>query len=90
MCSTRSRRATSRLCIADSETRETPMVATADYAYLRLRDEGYGEADIAKWTESRETLNETATDVFVYFKHEDEGKGAAFGLQMMNLLEQAT
>ena len=32
------------LCIADSETRETPVVATADYAYLRLRDEGYGDA----------------------------------------------
>ena len=36
------------LCIADSETRETPIVTTADYAYLRLRDEGYGDADIAQ------------------------------------------
>ena len=78
------------LCIADSETRQTPVVATADYAYLRLRDEGYGEADIAKWAESARKLGETAKDVFVYFKHEDEGKGAAFGLQMMNLLGQNT
>ncbi len=31
----------------------------------------------------RKKLNETAKDVFVYFKHEDEGKGAAFGLQMI-------
>jgi uncharacterized protein YecE (DUF72 family) len=29
------------LCIADSEKRSTPVMATADYAYLRLRDEGY-------------------------------------------------
>ena len=78
------------LCIADSESRETPIVSTADYAYLRLRDEGYGDADIAKWTETAKTLSETAKDVFVYFKHEDEGKGAAFGLQMMNLLGQAS
>ena len=78
------------LCIADSETPETPMVSTADYAYLRLRDEGYGDADIARWTESAQKLNESAKDVFVYFKHEDEGKGAAFGLQMMKLLEQNT
>jgi hypothetical protein len=35
-------------------------------------------------------LSATAKDVFVYFKHEDEGKGAAFGLQMMNLLEKAS
>ena len=74
------------LCIADSETRETPLVSTAAYAYFRLRDEGYGEADIAQWTEAARRLGETASDVFVYFKHEDEGKGAAFGQQMMTLL----
>ena len=76
------------LCIADSETRETPLVQTADYAYFRLRDEGYGDADIATWTETAKHAATTAKDVFVYFKHEDEGKGAAFGQQMMALLGQ--
>jgi len=74
------------LCIADSETRETPLVTTAGYAYLRLRDEGYGDAEIAQWTETARKLGETSSDVFVYFKHEDEGKGAAFGIRMMELL----
>lgn len=78
------------LCFADSETRETPLVPTADYAYFRLRDEGYGDADIAKWTEAAKQAGATAKDVFVYFKHEDEGKGAAFGQQMMALLGQIT
>jgi len=77
------------LCIADSETRETPVVMTAGHAYLRLRDEGYGDAEIAHWTETARTLGESSSDVFVYFKHEDEGKGAAFGQHMMRLLEQA-
>jgi uncharacterized protein YecE (DUF72 family) len=76
------------LCIADSETRETPVIATADYGYLRLRDEGYGDADIAAWTATAKKLSETVKEVFVYFKHEDEGKGAAFGQQMINLLSQ--
>ena len=76
------------LCFADSETRETPLVHTADYAYFRLRDEGYGDADIAKWTEAAKHAGATAKDVFVYFKHEDEGKGAAFGQQMMALLDK--
>lgn len=75
------------LCIADSETRDTPLVQTAEYAYLRLRDEGYEDADIARWTATARTLAQTSTDVFVYFKHEDEGKGAAFGQRMMALLE---
>jgi uncharacterized protein YecE (DUF72 family) len=74
------------LCIADSETRDTPILSTADYAYLRLRDEGYGDAEIATWTATAKKLSETVKDVFVYFKHEDEGKGAAFGQQMMSLL----
>jgi uncharacterized protein YecE (DUF72 family) len=78
------------LCFADSETRETPLVSTADYTYFRLRDEGYGDADIAKWTETAKKLEPTSKDVFVYFKHEDEGKGAAFGQQMMRLLGQTT
>ena len=76
------------LCIADSETRETPLVHTADYAYFRLRDEGYGDADIAKWTETAQQAAGIARDVFVYFKHEDEGKGAAFGQQMLARLGQ--
>ena len=76
------------LCIADSEARDTPLVTTADYAYLRLRDEGYGDAEIAQWTDTSRKLGEAARDVFVYFKHEDEGKGAAFGQQMMKLLGQ--
>ncbi len=75
------------LCIADSEARQTPVLATADYAYLRLRDEGYRDADIARWTETAKQLATTASDVFVYFKHEDEGKGAAFGQQMIQLLD---
>ena len=78
------------LCIADSEARETPIVTTADYAYLRLRDEGYGDSEIAEWTETAKQLAVSAKDVFVYFKHEDEGKGAAFGLQMMHLLEKSS
>jgi uncharacterized protein YecE (DUF72 family) len=77
------------LCIADSATRETPLVMTAGYTYLRLRDEGYGDAEIAHWTDTARTLGETASDVFVYFKHEDEGKGAAFGQHMMRLLGQS-
>ncbi len=31
-------------------------------------------------------LSKACSDVFVYFKHEDEGKGAAFGQQMIEYL----
>jgi len=62
------------LCIADSEKMSTPVRATADYSYFRLRDEGYTPADIERWAG---TIAEHAGpgDAFVYFKHEEEGKG---------------
>ena len=75
------------LCIADSEKRDTPVLTTADYAYLRLRDEGYGPDDIARWADVARDLSTRCRDVFVYFKHEDEGKGAAFGQMMMDRLK---
>jgi uncharacterized protein YecE (DUF72 family) len=74
------------LCIADSESRETPVMTTAGHAYLRLRDEGYGDADIDRWSDTASELSKSCTDVFVYFKHEDEGKGAAFGQRMLEYL----
>jgi uncharacterized protein YecE (DUF72 family) len=77
------------LCIADSEKRSTPVMTTADYAYLRLRDAGYQEQDIARWTDTAKDLQDRCKDVFVYFKHEDEGKGAQFGQQMMEELSRS-
>lgn len=76
------------LCVADSARRDTPVVTTASYAYLRLRDEGYGPADIDRWTDVARDLSARCDDVFVYFKHEDEGKGAAFGQMMMDRLSR--
>lgn len=75
------------LCIADSETRETPVLLTADHAYLRLRDEGYDAAAIDHWTGVAQELASRCTDVFVYFKHEDAGRGAVFGQMMIDRLE---
>jgi uncharacterized protein YecE (DUF72 family) len=74
------------LCVADTETRSVPVVKTADFAYLRLRDEGYDDDAIARWTGTAQDLSTTCRDVYVYFKHEDAGKGAAFGQRMLELL----
>ena len=66
------------LCIADSETLTTPVVATADYGYLRLRDEGYREADFAGWADTIRRHEDVWGDTFVYFKHEEKGTGPEF------------
>ena len=66
------------LCVADSEKLSTPVRITGDYAYFRLRDEGYTPEDIARWADTIRRETATCREVFVYFKHEDEGKGPEF------------
>lgn len=74
------------LCVADSERLSTPVTLTADYAYFRLRDEGYSPADIARWAEVVQNVASGAREVYVYFKHEEQGKGPALARQLMQHL----
>ena len=74
------------LCIADSERMTTPMELTADYAYFRLRDEGYQPDDIVRWAETIAANTRHCREVFVYFKHEDKGKGPEFARQFVDAL----
>ena len=72
------------LCIADSEKLTTPVEATADYAYFRLRDEGYQQADLEKWAGIVKAL--PPQDAFVYFKHEEQGLGPEFAKRFIDSL----
>jgi uncharacterized protein YecE (DUF72 family) len=67
------------LCVADSEKLSTPVTITTDYAYFRLRDEGYTPDDIARWADTITGATVNCRDVFVYFKHEEQGKGPELG-----------
>ena len=80
------RRRNAALCIADSESASTPLVATADFGYLRLRDEGYTDADLARWAETITGLGGSWREAFVYFKHEESGTGPAFARRLTELL----
>ena len=74
------------LCVADSDTLSTPVEMTADYGYFRLRDEGYTADDIARWAGIIQERTKGCRDAFVYFKHEESGKGPAFARQLMERL----
>jgi uncharacterized protein YecE (DUF72 family) len=82
----RLRRRNLALCVADSEKMSTPVLITADYAYFRLRDEGYTTDDIARWADAIALETARCRDVFVYFKHEEEGKGPEFAALLMQSL----
>lgn len=75
------------LCVADSEKMSTPVVIGADYAYFRLRDEGYTRDDIVRWADRIARDTASCRDVFVYFKHEEQGKGPEFARILMDRLK---
>jgi uncharacterized protein YecE (DUF72 family) len=74
------------LCVADSEKMSTPVRVTADYAYFRLRDEGYTPDDIKRWADTIHRETASCRDVFVYFKHEEQGKGPQLARLLMQHL----
>ncbi len=82
----RLRRRNLALCVADSEKMSTPVRVTADYAYFRLRDEGYTPDAVKRWADTIARETASCRDVFVYFKHEESGKGPELARLLMQSL----
>ena len=61
------------LCIADTEEGTTPLVRTADFGYVRLRDEGYSREGLQEWKQKVQDLGQSWTDAYIFFKHEEKG-----------------
>jgi uncharacterized protein YecE (DUF72 family) len=76
------------LCIAEAEDLATPFEATASWGYLRLRRQDYDDAALAAWAERIRAQAAAWSDTYVFFKHEDEGKGPKLAAQMVALCGQ--
>ncbi len=73
------------LCIVDDAEGGTPVVATADWGYLRLRRTDYEPADLARWAEL--IRSQPWNRGFTFFKHEEDGgAGPMIALQMRNIV----
>ena len=75
------------LCCADTDKGATPLVATADWGYLRLRDADYDEAELRGWCDR--IVAQPWSEAFVFMKHEDEGKGAKMAMELRGMLADA-
>ena len=73
------------LCIAEAENDlQIPFESTADWGYLRLRRPDYGDAELKSWGERIQ--NQKWKDAFIFFKHEEEGKGPAMARRFLELI----
>ncbi len=67
------------LCLSDTDEVADPdtlLVKTASWGYLRLRRTEYTDEQLAAWSHRIDA--QSWSDAYVFFKHEDEGKGPAF------------
>ena len=72
------------LVVSDQKSADPPVVATASFGYLRLRDEDYDAAQLERWaTRITEQPWESAC---VFFKHEDAGAGPKMAKQFVEIL----
>jgi uncharacterized protein YecE (DUF72 family) len=75
------------LCVAEDEELATPLVATADWGYLRLRRQDYDDAAVGAWAEK--VRGQAWSEVYVFFKHEDAGAGPRLAEKLLELLPGA-
>jgi uncharacterized protein YecE (DUF72 family) len=72
------------LCLAEDEKLATPRVATTGWGYLRLRRQDYGEEQLRDWAAA--IRSQPWEEAFVFFKHEEEGKGPELAEQLTKIL----
>jgi uncharacterized protein YecE (DUF72 family) len=76
------------LCVAEAEDElEIPVVATTDWGYLRLRRPDYADGELEAWVDRVRELG--WKDAFVFFKHEDAGKGPRMAERFLELAGSA-
>lgn len=72
------------LCIADAEDGvDVPFEATASWGFLRLRQSDYTTAELKKWL--TRVRSQKWSDAFIFFKHEDEGKGPKLARKLIDM-----
>jgi uncharacterized protein YecE (DUF72 family) len=60
--------------------------ADAPFRYLRLREPPYDDEALAAWAERLRPLLADGIDVYCYFRHEDEPRGAAYAERLLEVV----
>jgi uncharacterized protein YecE (DUF72 family) len=72
------------MCLAEAENDlNVPFVSTADWGYVRLRRADYNDSELQTWL--KQIRSQNWRDAFVFFKHEDEGKGPRMGTRLLEI-----
>ncbi len=76
------------LCVADTDDQtHATLVHTADWGYVRLRRTDYCDQALADWAKRLQMTG--WNQVYVFFKHEDEGAGPKFAARFLELTSRS-
>jgi uncharacterized protein YecE (DUF72 family) len=78
------RRAT--VALVETDTRAPSDLDAGSFTYARLRRSRYGGAELDRWAERLRTLKAGGRDVYVYLRHDDDGRAPAYARQLMERL----
>jgi uncharacterized protein YecE (DUF72 family) len=71
------------LCVAETETRNTPDVTTARFAYYRFRKPTYTGEERQSMIDRIQRHLAEGRNVFAYFKHEETPEGALYAVDLL-------
>jgi uncharacterized protein YecE (DUF72 family) len=63
------------------------LVCPAPFLYVRLREPPYDEASLTAWADRLRPALASGTDVYCYFKHEDEPTAPAYAARLLELVD---
>ncbi len=76
------------LCIAEDEDLATPLRATAEWGYLRLRRQDYDEKALSDW--AAKIRAQSWGETYVFFKHEEGGAGPKLASDLLKLFAESS
>ena len=72
------------LCLAEADNElNVPFVTTANWGHVRLRRADYDDHELRDWAKRIQDL--PWKEAYVFFRHEDEGKGPQFAKRFLDL-----
>ena len=78
------RRAGAVLCATEDDNDERPpdLRRTGPFMYLRLRRNDYTPGELDAWRDRLEPFIAAGDDAFVFFRHDETGRGAELALEL--------
>ena len=76
------------LCTTDLPDAEEPptLRRTGPFLYLRLRRHDYTDDELAAWADRLEPFLSAGDDVYVYFRHDETGRGPELALALSTMV----